>query len=331
MSSDLKIGEYLQKIREEQGYSLQDVSSAINVRKGQLRAIEEGKIDLLPGKIYGVGFVKSYAGFLELDAEAAGNQFKLEHYAAPPPSEEEQAEKKKQEEKLMSGSGERDNRVPSLLVIIVAAIILAASFIGWTYFQPDDTELQKVLNNIPDAPEVEVASSDIDVPVTPGQADENTTAEETVNQQDNISSVTTTTLPKLNSPSSDENTASPEPQPQISSQEQAETQPLKLNETKKLQKRNSNSRVTLRANADSWVKITNSSGRSLFQKVLRPGDEFMVPNEKGLVMATGNAGGLDIYIDGEQINPIGRSGDIMRGVSLDPEELTAPRYSPERR
>jgi|AntRauTorcE11897_2_1112592.scaffolds.fasta_scaffold04772_3 cytoskeleton protein RodZ len=321
MSSDLKIGEYLQKIREEQGYTLQDVSSAINVRKGQLRAIEEGQIDLLPGKIYGVGFVKSYAGFLDLDAEAAGNQFKLEHYALPQPSEEEEAEKKRQEEKLMSGNGDRDNRLPSWWVLIVAALILVASFIGWTYFQPEDAALQKVLNDIPEAPKVEVASSDIVVPVTPDVADKNTNAENTEKQQENTSSVTVL-APEVSGSSE---------KSQSQSQTQTQTQPLKLNETKKLQKRVSTSRVTLRANADSWVKITNSSGRSLFQKVLRPGDEFMVPNKKGLEMATGNAGGLDIYIDGKKIEPIGRSGDIMRGVSLDPQELSAPRYAPTRR
>lgn len=332
MSSDLKIGEYLKQVREERGYTLQDVSDSINVRKGQLRAIEEGQIDELPGKIYGIGFVKGYAAFLELDAEAAANQFKLEHYAQPQAEEAEDVARKKQEEKLIDS--EHDNRVPGILVIALAVAFLMACFVGWKYYQSEDTNIQQLLNYIPEAPEQEADTDFVTAPVTPvsyeteGQANTEQVEEparaplETETADEEISE---DPAPSAGAPEPVETQAAPPASRTESTENAAPERNLNLNETEQLQKRTNNSRVILRAHTDSWVKITDSTGRSLFQKVLRPGDEYFVPNQSGVTMATGNAGGLDIYVDGDKIVPIGRSGDIMRGVSLDPDGLKTRR------
>ncbi|HSK40944.1 MAG TPA: RodZ domain-containing protein [Arenibaculum sp.] len=85
---------------------------------------------------------------------------------------------------------------------------------------------------------------------------------------------------------------------------------------------NGGSRIQLRAVQDSWVQVRDGSGDLLFARVLRPGDVYQVPDQGGLRMVTGNAGGLVAVVDGVVAGqPMGRSGQVMRDITLDPQRL----------
>jgi cytoskeletal protein RodZ len=71
----------------------------------------------------------------------------------------------------------------------------------------------------------------------------------------------------------------------------------------------------------AWIEIRDASGKSLISSILNPGDIFEVPEQNGLVMDTGNIGGLKIIIGEETLPPLGESGDIVSKVSLDPDNL----------
>ena len=79
--------------------------------------------------------------------------------------------------------------------------------------------------------------------------------------------------------------------------------------------------VVVRANGDSWVQIKDPSGNTLFTRVLNNGDIYRVPNQRGLTLDTGNAGTLNILVDGEAIPALGGFGDVVRNISLDPTAL----------
>ncbi len=83
------------------------------------------------------------------------------------------------------------------------------------------------------------------------------------------------------------------------------------------------SRITVRAIADSWVSIGDGRGTSLFAQVLRAGDSFPVPDRAGLKLDTGNAGGLEITVDGRPVPAVGPSGSVRRNIPLDIEKLVA--------
>jgi cytoskeleton protein RodZ len=85
------------------------------------------------------------------------------------------------------------------------------------------------------------------------------------------------------------------------------------------------SRVVLRATGDSWVQVRDKSGELLFTRVLKPGEHYNVPNTAGLTLIAGNAGGLDVTVDGMPVPKIGESGHVARNVSLDPEHLLGTR------
>jgi hypothetical protein len=80
-------------------------------------------------------------------------------------------------------------------------------------------------------------------------------------------------------------------------------------------------RVVLHAIADSWVQVRDKGSNLLFTRVLKPGEHYNVPNQPGLTLVAGNAGGLDITVDGVQAPRLGDSGRVARNVSLDPDHL----------
>lgn len=83
---------------------------------------------------------------------------------------------------------------------------------------------------------------------------------------------------------------------------------------------NGDARVVLKAKADSWVQIRDHDSL-LLTRLLKRGDTLMVPNRDGLTLMTGNAGGMVIEVDGKAVAPLGHTGEVRRGVSLDAESL----------
>jgi cytoskeleton protein RodZ len=81
------------------------------------------------------------------------------------------------------------------------------------------------------------------------------------------------------------------------------------------------SRVTLRAVADSWVELRSREGSIILSRVIPNGETYRVPASGGIVMTTGNAGGLEIVVDGQPLPPLGPQGAVMRGVALDADRL----------
>jgi cytoskeleton protein RodZ len=84
---------------------------------------------------------------------------------------------------------------------------------------------------------------------------------------------------------------------------------------------NNDARIVLRARLDSWVQVHAADESLIMTRVLQPGDSYRVPNQAGLTLVTGNAGGLEIEVDGAVVPALGPVGAIRRGIALDPERL----------
>ncbi len=84
---------------------------------------------------------------------------------------------------------------------------------------------------------------------------------------------------------------------------------------------NTDARVVLKAVESSWIQISSPSGDYLRDRTLEPNDVFLVPNRSDLELWTGNAGGLEVIVDGIVLAPLGTSGAVVRDVPLDPSSL----------
>lgn len=71
-----RIGEELRDARIALGVSIEDAATQLRINKRYLQALEEGRIKDLPGAAYAVGFVRSYATALGLDADDAVRRFR---------------------------------------------------------------------------------------------------------------------------------------------------------------------------------------------------------------------------------------------------------------
>jgi cytoskeleton protein RodZ len=79
------------------------------------------------------------------------------------------------------------------------------------------------------------------------------------------------------------------------------------------------------ATGDSWVEVRDATGNILFSKVLHAGDSWPVPDESGLTMTTGNAGGTVIANNGKNGAPLGAVGSVLHNYALTPAAPVTPK------
>jgi cytoskeletal protein RodZ len=78
--------------------------------------------------------------------------------------------------------------------------------------------------------------------------------------------------------------------------------------------------IELRARSDSWIQV-RSGDQLLLTRLLRKGETYRVPDRADLTLMTGNAGGLEVLINGTLLPPLGNEGSVARGVPLDANRL----------
>jgi len=82
-------------------------------------------------------------------------------------------------------------------------------------------------------------------------------------------------------------------------------------------------KITIKALNDCWIQVRATDQSIVFSRVLKSGEVYTVPQRGGLSLRTGNAGALEIAIDGKTAPSIGGIGALRRDVLLDPAELAA--------
>lgn len=63
------IGNFLRERREARGISLIEAEKDSKIRKKYLQALEEGNLNLIPGKTYIIGYLRNYSKYLGIDEE----------------------------------------------------------------------------------------------------------------------------------------------------------------------------------------------------------------------------------------------------------------------
>ena len=132
------VGDILRREREKQGLTIADIEKGTSIRGLYIEHIERGNIGELPGLVYAKGFVRNYAKFLRLNAEALVQQFAEENGSTPPPvpAEPESAPRRISlstvgDESLSSISiGGTRSSYASIFGKLAAGIIVLAALVG---------------------------------------------------------------------------------------------------------------------------------------------------------------------------------------------------------
>lgn len=140
-----RVGDRLRVARERLGISRAELSLRTKINERHIEALEESDFTALPARIYAVGFARSYAGAVGLDAAriAAEVRRELNERENPPVRPSHQLDI------------DDPNKVPSRLVMwlslaLVAALIVAGTLFWRSYFVPA-VELPPVRDEITQA------------------------------------------------------------------------------------------------------------------------------------------------------------------------------------
>jgi hypothetical protein len=74
------------------------------------------------------------------------------------------------------------------------------------------------------------------------------------------------------------------------------------------------------ARSDAWIEITQGN-MPVVKRMLRRGEQYVVPPGSGMHLRTGNAGGTQISVGGKMVASLGASGDVASGISLAADDL----------
>jgi len=256
--TDMPVGEILRHARLHYGQSLADIESGLRIRASQIEAIEAGRLDMLPGRAYAIGFVRSYAEYLGLDGAQMVQLFK-EQSVGP-------AEKPELHFPLPAS----ESKLPALWIVLGSLLLAVMVVVVWAVANNGD---RTAVAEIPPVPEDLKAEVEIDIPYGP-----------------------------------------PRPTPrQLAMAEAAKPKPG----------------IILNITENSWVEIRDRDNRPIVSKVLKAGDQYFVPDRPDLRMSLGNAGGVQIILDGKALQPLGGSGAIIRNIPLGHEALKSLETSPE--
>lgn len=79
--------------------------------------------------------------------------------------------------------------------------------------------------------------------------------------------------------------------------------------------------IILQATKESWVKIEDARGKTVFSRVLVAGDVYYVPTGSKNKATFGNAGGIDVWVHGTLVPKIGDDNTRKNGIVLDADAL----------
>ncbi|SFB81786.1 helix-turn-helix domain-containing protein [Tropicimonas isoalkanivorans] len=81
--------------------------------------------------------------------------------------------------------------------------------------------------------------------------------------------------------------------------------------------------VMLVAVRPAWVRVRSGDGSILLEKILNPGDTYVVPQtEQPPTLRTGAAGAVYFAVNGETYGPAGPQGAVVDKIALNPAGLT---------
>ncbi len=282
---DSGVGRLLCATRMRLGKDLQHIGQVLHIRYTYLVAIEDGRYEDLPGQAYAMGFVRAYADHLGLDGDEVVRRFKEESTGL------------RRKAALDFPIPTPDSGIPSGLSILAAALLGMAIYGTWYGF----AGMSRTFPLVQEVP-ARLTGADAAPADAPPAAAEPTDEAATETPQPPTNTVDTP-APSPDASASAPPAAAPEP---------AAPPPVDFTATDTLE---------VRAKVDSWIQIRKGDAL-LVTKLLKKGDVYKV-TEPGLTLMTGNAGGIEVLLNGEVMPPLGESGAVASGVPLDPTHFRA--------
>jgi cytoskeleton protein RodZ len=305
-----EIGTMLRRRREEVGQDLATISAVTHIKPIYLKAIEEGRRKDLPGTAYMIGYIRTYADYLGFD----GNRLITDYHAElagqrrAPDKRAEPAEPAPVALSQVQGSP---------VLVMGGLVILALAAYGVWAIVSGDSETQTTAVEAPVEEVAQPAPSD-EVAAQPGTPSPTNAEASTGNEPTAPVAEVAPEVPPEEAPAAAEDQVPPEADVASTGEEVVEESPP---QEAAAEAEGQAGKIVVRARLESWIQITNEKKDVVFSRVLRSGETYTVPEEKGLMLTTGNAGGIEILVDGKKLKSLGTVGLVKRDIPLDAKKL----------
>lgn len=332
--------DHIREAREQKGLTLAQVEEATRIPRYYIEILEgTGDERLISDRLYMVHFLRSYAAFLELDVEPLEVEFLREsrRMTAAQQLPEEQSRSRKP------------------VFFALAAIVLAGAGGGVYLHGPTLLDFRQASveeEAPPSTPSEAAVTQPLLAPDRPDTDDD--TADSVLQPEANETNPTEPRLvaapaqepepepaapaqePPAPAPDASASTDAPAPRPEEAAASGAEepqpaaadgngeaTEPpdaapapvAAASGTPEAADSPGAQSLTIEAHEKSWLRVRADDGKSR-DMLLDPGQVVTLSARTGFVITFGNAGGVRLRFNGEELPPVGRSGQVVRNFEL---------------
>ena len=285
-------GGYLRGLRTARGASLDDIARATRVGRRHLEALEADESAELPAPVFVKGFIRAYCEFLEARPDEALERYRRQaEHATPAPR---------------SGGGMRGPRgAPSRLGSPIAVSLL----------------LLVVLSGALIAVNLGLRSGGPPAPTTPAppaaRPARQAEAQPPVEPSPPRPPVASAAPARAPEPAP----APPSVQPQATAATTTPVAPTGAAGAAPAPDRRQ--RLVVRALESTWVRVQVDRSRAV-EELLPEGAVREWSAAQDFVLTVGNAGGVELTLNGQRLPPLGSRGAVIRELVL-PQQASAPR------
>ena len=288
MSDDLKnksVGSLLRQARLAQKGKLPEISENLRISHEHLKALEEDEVNGLPGLAYAVGFIRSYADHLGLDAEVLIAQYK--------------GQTSGMSNGLDFPITEEDYELPSFILVSGLVVVSTIAYLFWAFLIDAEEIMMDKTNSISayeETSEEDVASaisqeSSLDRPLMNDEA----LPEDTANLISQKTEQQEATIEEKTKPAGEEEIIAGaivdmNPLPDIAAP------PLYI-----------------RGLGQTWLRVTDVDGKVLYSSIILQGETFQLPPKGRIRIDTFDAGKLEYVYEGKTGPRLGKDGENLRG------------------
>ena len=286
-STGSSLGAHLRALREAKGGSLEDMARSTRVGIRHLEALEDERLTDLPSPVFVRGFIRAYCGFLRENPEPALGRYEE---LAGTRAAEQAASLPPRPRTSWAGSSLVVGLV--LLLILGVGLILVNLSVKKSGGNSVPTSKTEVAKPAPPTPPPAPAPSSAAAPAPPSPAPA-TTAAPTAPAAPPVAGEPG----RPAAPPSTAAAAAPAA-PRTSSAPASGEQ-----------------RLVIRAVEPTWIRVQTDEGR-IAEELLPAGASREWAAERRFLLTIGNAGGVELTLNGRALPPLGPKGTVIQRLEL---------------
>jgi cytoskeleton protein RodZ len=316
------------------GVTLEEIASATKIGTRNLKALEDEEFKKLPGGIFNKGFVRAYSKFLGIDEEQAVHDFLMasgeseagasnvdatQLLAQHEESRKSPAKKAKELESIQDdSSGFPWFAIAGLILILAIAYGARLGYV--TYRAHRQAQIQ----------EQEQAQAKARAEADAARAAAQRAAiEETIRQAAGTQQQPASAQQQQPGNAQVQPVSTQQPSSATQQQSGAKQSPALNTEKSSAQPKSSKAQpavpdavtpgnfvISIRAREDAWVSVT-ADGKEVLSRQLPANAERTIQAHDRIILKTGNAGGMDVALNGQPMPSLGAKGEV-RTVTIGP-------------